>query len=81
VDNKSELAELTTSRSRRGLFQWMKQVAAGIAVAGLGLGVSSPVYAQITEPDCYQWCPRNCHVTSCVLNGNCAHAGYGSYFI
>lgn len=69
--------ELEQVRSRRGLFKWMGQISAGIALAGLGLGLTKPAFA---EPNCYVFC-TGCKILSCVPNGNCAHSGQGSYLI
>lgn len=69
------------SRSRRGFIQWIGQVAAGISIAGIGLGLVKPTYAKSTEPDCLQICKPYCTVHSCVLDGNCEHSGQGGYYL
>lgn len=66
--------------SRRRFFNWVGQVVAGVSLAGIGIGLTSPAYAKSVEPECTQFC-NYCKVTSCQLNANCVHQGHGSYFI
>lgn len=70
--------ELEHTRSRRSLFKWMGQIAAGTALAGIGLGFTQS--AAHAEPNCYKICGP-CKILSCQLNGQCVHHGLGSYFI
>lgn len=72
--------------SRRGIFKWMGQIAAGASIAGIGLNIANPLTAQAESnqptigyradkygnPDQPNCIPcSGCSVVSCAPNGNC----------
>ena len=54
--------------SRRSLFKWMGQVAAGASLAALGLGLANTKSA-LAQPNCIPC--EGCVVVSCTVNGAC----------
>jgi hypothetical protein len=62
------LHDSETARSRRSLFKWMKQVAAGTSLAAVGLGLANAKTA-LANPNCTPC--SGCQVVSCQVSGTC----------
>lgn len=58
--------ELEQSRSRRGFFKWIGQVAAGASLASIGLGLTNIKNALANCIVC-----DGCQVISCMASGTC----------